>query len=72
MIYPENFEIKIGFDRIKNLVAERCLSTMGLSLVDKIRFLPDKESVVNELAKTFEFQHSLFSLLSKNPLNRIE
>jgi DNA mismatch repair protein MutS2 len=59
MIYPENFEIKIGFDRIKNLLAERCLSTMGRSLADKIRYLTDKNSVVDELAKTFEFQQLL-------------
>ncbi len=59
MIYPENFEIKTGFDRIRTLMAERCLSPMGLSLVNSVSFLPDNESVINELSKTSEFQNLL-------------
>ena len=59
MIYPENFEIKTGFDRIRTLLAERCLSPMGLSMVDEIKFLQNNESVIHELSKTSEFQHLL-------------
>ena len=28
-IYPENFENKIGFDKIRELLSSRCLSEMG-------------------------------------------
>src|ERR1035437_10820439 len=44
MIYPENFENKIGFDRIRNLLSEKCLSPMGLEKVDEIKFIDDYRS----------------------------
>jgi DNA mismatch repair protein MutS2 len=59
MIYPENFEIKTGFDRIRNLLTEKCISPMGLSLVNSLRLLPGKESVIHALSKTSEFQQLL-------------
>ena len=34
MIYPDNFESKIGFDEIRTLLRERCLSTLGKEMVD--------------------------------------
>jgi len=30
MIYPENFEIRTGFDRIRSLLSDRCLKSYGL------------------------------------------
>ena len=59
MIYPENFENKIGFDRIRKLLSERCLSPMGLEMVDKIGFINEYNSLVNILSATFEFQQIL-------------
>jgi DNA mismatch repair protein MutS2 len=59
MIYPDNFEIKVGFDRIRSLLAERCLSSMGHSQVEKMYFIQDKDSLVHELSKTSEFQNLL-------------
>jgi DNA mismatch repair protein MutS2 len=59
MIYPENFELKIGFDRIRTLLSERCLSPMGSSLVNNLSFLTDTVTVIHELSKTSEFQHLL-------------
>ena len=56
MIYPENFEIKVGFDRIRKLLAENCLSPMGLDLVDAISFLTDNEAISFKLSATYEFQ----------------
>ena len=29
MIYPQNFEQKIGFDQIRQLLKTKCLSTLG-------------------------------------------
>jgi DNA mismatch repair protein MutS2 len=59
MIYPENFENKIGFDRIRNLLIEKCLSPMGLEKVDQIEFMTDFEFLSHELSATFEFQQIL-------------
>ncbi len=56
MIYPENFESKIGFDRIRSLLKEKCLSPMGLEKVDSIRFLVDYDILSKELSATHEFQ----------------
>jgi DNA mismatch repair protein MutS2 len=59
MIYPENFENKIGFDRIRNLLSEKCLSPMGLEKVDSIEFIDDFEELSHILSATFEFQQIL-------------
>lgn len=47
MIYPKNFESKIGFDEIRRLLKEQCLSTLGKEQVDEITF-SDQANVVNE------------------------
>jgi DNA mismatch repair protein MutS2 len=59
MIYPENFENKIGFDRIRSLLREKCLSPMGLEKVDNIRFTDDYEKLSRVLSATYEFQQLL-------------
>lgn len=59
MIYPENFENKIGFDRIRNLLRERCLSPMGLERIDNIEFIDDFEKLSRILSATYEFQQIL-------------
>jgi DNA mismatch repair protein MutS2 len=59
MIYPENFEIKIGFDRIRTMIAERCISPMGLKYTENISFHSNRETVLEELSKTAEFQYIL-------------
>ncbi len=59
MIYPENFESKIGFDRIRQLLAENCLSPMGLDLVETTGFHSDRESIDFNINATYEFQHLL-------------
>ncbi|MCU0472146.1 MAG: endonuclease MutS2 [Bacteroidales bacterium] len=59
MIYPPNFESKIGFDRIRSLLHERCLSPMGTEKVNGIRFSDDIESLSEQLSATSEFQQLL-------------
>ncbi|HBH82613.1 MAG: endonuclease MutS2 [Bacteroidetes bacterium GWE2_41_25] len=59
MIYPENFESKIGFDRIRSLLSEKCLSPMGLEKVENIRFIDDYDKLSHELTATYEFQQIL-------------
>ena len=55
LVYPENFETKIGFDKIRELLKGRCLSNLGMELVDKIRFSGDFESLVEDLSLVSEF-----------------
>lgn len=55
MIYPENFESKIKFDRIRQLVKGYCLSDMGRELVDRMVFLTDPVSIGEQLNETREF-----------------
>ena len=56
MIYPENFETKIGFDKVRELVKKQCLSSLGRDLVDAIQF-SDSFNTVNRLVnQTDEFK----------------
>ncbi|MBK7132454.1 MAG: Smr/MutS family protein [Bacteroidales bacterium] len=59
MIYPENFENKIGFDRIRELLVEKCLSPMGFEKVEDIGFISDFNTLGHKLSATFEFQQIL-------------
>ena len=34
MIYPNNFEHKIGFSEVRTLLKGRCMSTLGTEWVD--------------------------------------
>ena len=47
MIYPQNFEQKIGFDQIRQLLKEKCLSTLGEERVTDMVF-PDRFNEVEE------------------------
>lgn len=59
MIYPDNFETKIGFDRIRQLLSDNCLSPMGNKQVDHIRYETDSEIIAFKLSATYEFQQIL-------------
>ena len=45
MIYPKNFETKIGFNEIKDKVASFCLSTLGKGVVEEMTFSNDAETI---------------------------
>ncbi len=57
MIYPQNFEQKIGFDEIRRLLKEKCLSTLGEGRVDEMTFSDDFETINQQLNQTDEFIH---------------
>lgn len=59
MIYPRNFEEKIGFDRIREMLHELCLSPMGQLYVEKIRFTSNQELISRLLNQTEEFRQLL-------------
>jgi DNA mismatch repair protein MutS2 len=53
--YPENFEHKIGFDRIRELVKNKCLSEHGRQKADITLFSSSYESIRIRLYETNEF-----------------
>lgn len=59
MIYPESFEEKIGFDRIREMLSEGCLCNLGRREVAGMRFLTDVERIRLELQQTHEFKQLL-------------
>jgi DNA mismatch repair protein MutS2 len=56
VIYPNNFEQKIGFNEIRGLLKERCLSTLGKEKVDEIAFSIDVDTVNEWLRQVREFR----------------
>lgn len=56
MIYPKNYEAKVGFNEIRCLLKEQCLSSLGKSLVDEITFSDDAEQVNEWLQQIREFR----------------
>lgn len=59
MIYPENFEQKLGFIQIRNFLKEECLSILGENFVDKINFSSDYKEITTLLNQTEEFKNIL-------------
>ena len=56
VIYPNNFEHKIGFDEISRLLKERCLSTLGKEKVDEMTFSTDGREINEWLTQVREFR----------------
>ena len=57
MVYPNNFEQKIGFDQIRHILRERCLSTLGKDKVEEMVFSYIPEKVTRQLDEVAEFVH---------------
>ncbi len=55
MIYPENFENKIGFDRIREMLKAACLSELGQKKTDEIAFVSDHGLIHKLLERVAEF-----------------
>ena len=55
VIYPTNFEQKIGFAGIRQMLSRNCISQMGLERVDKMAFGSDKSRILKSLEQTEEF-----------------
>lgn len=56
MIYPKNFEAKIGFDEIRALLKAQCLSTLGKEKVDEMDFTDDAQQINEWLQQIREFR----------------
>ena len=56
MIYPNNFESKIGFSEIRSILRENCMSTLGTERVDKMEFSDDATIIQEQLTRVREFR----------------
>ena len=56
MTYPKNFESKIGFNDIRKLLSERCLSTLGQEKVSEIAFSSDASLINRQMQEIHEFR----------------
>jgi DNA mismatch repair protein MutS2 len=56
MIFPQNFEEKIGFDKIRNHLKNNCLSTLGKDKVDSMKFMVSFNEVKTSLSLADEFK----------------
>ena len=59
MIYPTNFEQKIGFKNIRQMLSGHCISAMGLEKVENVAFSNDINFIIKSLEQTEEFIHLL-------------
>lgn len=54
MTYPESFENKLGFDKIRQILKNNCLGESAKYLVDEIKFSTDISFLNKQLEETFE------------------
>jgi len=59
MLYPENCEERLGFNEVRQLVRQHCLSTMGQNLVDKMQVMSKYDQIDKFLRQTKEFKSIL-------------
>ncbi len=54
MIYPDNYEHKIGFDQIRSILQGLCLSNLGQELVSDMVYKTDYDTILTLLHRTEE------------------
>ena len=68
MIYPNNYEQKIGFDEIRRMLKGHCQSSLGQEKVDEIAFADDA-SVINEQMEQVREMRRLMQAVEKPEMN---
>jgi len=61
VFYPSNFEEKISFPRIREMVEAKCLSPLGIRLAKEMSFSFDYKKLHRNLQETDEFRQVLIS-----------
>lgn len=56
MLYPNTIEQKLGFDKLRELLKEACISPLGRSYVEKIRFSDNFGMVEKLVSQTAEMK----------------
>lgn len=62
MIYPENLEVRLGFEYIREKLNTYCLSSLGQFYVEKMKFSTDYQLIDRLATQTAEFKQILESL----------
>lgn len=57
MIYPNNYEKKIGFDELRRLLRGNCMSALGWERVGEMSFMSDASEINRSLTEVREFRH---------------
>lgn len=71
MFFPINFETKIGFDKIRQLLKQQTISVLGEEKVDQMQFSSDYNLVLQTLSQTEEMQRLLNEESADFPLANI-
>ena len=61
MLYPDDFESKIGFSQIREILYDACLSKLGREEVEKMSFSIDYQEIKQKQFQTEEFRQILLS-----------
>ena len=61
MVFPSDFEAKIGFDQIREILGNLCLSDLGKEEVNQIQFSSAHHEILQSLSETEEFRQILLS-----------
>lgn len=56
MVYPNDFEARLGFDHIRRKLTGHCLSGLGVSRVEELKFSISHQHVSENLRQTREFK----------------
>jgi DNA mismatch repair protein MutS2 len=59
MVFPSEFEQKLGFDQIRHRLKNYCLSPLGIGRVDQMNFSSDFEIILTQLKQNLEFKNIL-------------
>ncbi|PSR06319.1 MAG: hypothetical protein BRD49_01115, partial [Bacteroidetes bacterium SW_10_40_5] len=59
--YPQNIREKLEFDRIYDLLKEKCISDLGLKALNRMDFVTNTEAIKIRLEQTSEMQQILNS-----------
>lgn len=59
MLYPENCQERLGFNEVRQMVHQHCLSTMGQTLVAKMQMMTKYDQIHKFLRQTQEFKSIL-------------
>ena len=68
MLYPSHIEQKIAFTSIRQLLKDKCVSSLGEEKVDEIQFTSDYETVIRLLSQTDEMLRVLTADADELPI----
>jgi len=68
MLYPSHFEQKIDFTSIRQLLQDKCVSTLGEEKVAEIKFSSDYADIMRLLSQTDEMLRVLTTNADELPI----